>query len=73
MQYNSPVLFIEINDLEFSFIVGDNIGEDNFKIIFTISTPLQGIHDNKIMDLDLVCNTIKDKYFSNRKKSKFCF
>ena len=32
MQYNSPVLFIEINDLEFSFIVGDNIGEDDFKI-----------------------------------------
>ena len=48
MQYNSPVLFIEINNLEFSFIAGDNIGEDNFKIIFTTSTPLQGIHDNKL-------------------------
>ena len=73
MQYNSPVLFIEINDLEFSFIVGDNIGEDDFKILFTISTPLQGIYDNKIMDLDLVCNTIKDNILVIEKKVNFVF
>tara|TARA_X000001036_G_scaffold392430_1_gene391284 strand:+ start:7236 stop:8429 length:1194 start_codon:yes stop_codon:yes gene_type:complete len=72
MKYNSPVLFIEINDLEFSFIVGDNI-EDNFKIIFTVSSPLQGIHDNKITNLDLVCNTLKNNILEIEKKVNFVF
>ena len=73
MEYNSPVLFIEVNDLEFFLIVGDNIGEDNFKIIFTISTPLQGIHDNKITDFDLVCKTLKENILKIEKKVNFVF
>ena len=48
MQYKSLVFFVEINDLEFSFIVGDNINEEQFKIIFTNSIPIKGIQDNKI-------------------------
>ena len=60
MQYKSLVFFVEINDLEFSFIVGGNINEEQFKIIFTNSIPIKGIQDNKITNLDLVCNTLKE-------------
>ena len=73
MQYKSLVFFVEINDLEFSFIVGDNINEEQFKIIFTNSIPIKGIQDNKITNLDLVCNTLKENILKIEKKVNFVF
>ena len=73
MQYKSLVFFVEINDLEFSFIVGGNISEEQFKIIFTNSIPIKGIQDNKITNLDLVCNTLKENILKIEKKVNFVF
>ena len=73
MQYKSLVFFVEINDLEFSFIVGGNINEEQFKIIFTNSIPIKGIQDNKITNLDLVCNTLKENILKIEKKVNFVF
>ncbi len=55
----SKTLFIEINLYEYIFLVGENLENEEFKLIYKNSTPLIGIKDNKISDFDLIYNTLK--------------
>ena len=63
MQVKSPNLFIEINNLEFVFIVIDNLGDNEDKFLYKNSVPLEGMENNKISDFDLVFNTLKKNIF----------
>ena len=47
MIINSPKLFVEINTSDFVFTVGDK-QDNNFKLIFSDSVPIQGILNNQI-------------------------
>ena len=73
MQVKSPNLFIEINNLEFVFIVIDNLGDNEDKFLYKNSVPLEGMENNKISDFDLVFNTLKKNIFLIEKKLNYVF
>lgn len=73
MKIYSPKLYIEINNSEYIFVVGDEDEEKNVKIIYESIDPLQGIQKNRIIDFDLVFNSIKKKIYVIEKKLNFTF
>ena len=73
MEIYSPKLFIEINNSEYIFVVGDENEKKNFKIIYKSIEQLQGIQKKKIADLDLVFNTIKKNIYIIEQKLNFTF
>ena len=58
MIINSPKLFVEINTSDFVFTVGDK-QDNNFKLIFSDSVPIQGILNNQISDFNAVYSILK--------------
>ena len=73
MKIYSPTLFIEINYTEFIFAVGDETGQDSFKLIHKSINPIQGIESYKITDFDLVFNIIKKNIYLVEQELKFTF
>ena len=73
MEINSPKLFVEINNFEYIFGVGDNDKNNEFKIIYKESIDLQGISNNRIIDFDLIYNIIKKNIFLIEQKLNFTF
>ena len=73
MEINSPKLFVEINNFEYIFGVGDNDKNNEFKIIYKESIDLQGISNNRIVDFDLIYNIIKKNIFLIEQKLNFTF
>ena len=69
MNLNSPILFIEINKLEFIFGVGELDENSGFKLLYNQTTPIEGI-DNKIIELERVSEILK-LYLFDRTKIKF--
>lgn len=69
----SPTLFIEINKSDYTFVVGDEDENKNFKIIYKYVVPLQGVDNNQITDFDLTFNTIKNNIYSIEQKINFIF
>ena len=63
MQIESPFLIIEINKLNFIFIVGKKDDENNFHLIEEIKIPISGINENKITELNSIINLIKENIF----------
>ena len=61
MIINSPKLFVEINTSDFVFTVGDK-QDNNFKLIFSDSVPIQGILNNQISDFNAVYSILKKEY-----------
>ena len=59
MRVKSPNLFIEINNLEFVFIVIDNSENNEDKLLYKNSVPLEGMENNKISDFNLVFDILK--------------
>ena len=70
MDIKSPILLIEINDNKFKFIVGEIDNEDNFKLIFKNTFLFEGISDNKIINFDLVFNSINQLSITLNKNLK---
>ncbi len=73
MSVREPILFIEINNSKFKFVVGDFNENKNLELVHTIDIPLQGINDKKINDLKLVSNIIKENIFLIERKLNFVF
>ena len=73
MKTNSLNLFIEINNLEFVFVVVDRINDNYSKIIFKQKIPIKGIEENKIIDHYLILKTLKDEIYSLEKKLNSIF
>ena len=73
MPVREPILFIEINNSEFKFVVGDFNDNKNLELVHTIEIPLQGINDKKISDLKLVSDIIKDNVYLIEQKLNFVF
>ena len=73
MEINSPKLFIEINNLEYIFVVGDDDEQKNFKLIYKCIVPINGFENYKIIDFDLVFNTIKKNIYIIEQKLNFTF
>ena len=73
MEINSPTFFLEIQESNFTFSVGDNSEQDNFKIIYKNVVPIQGIENFKINNIDFVFNDIKKNIFLMEQKLNFTF
>ena len=73
MQTLLPILFIEINKLEYIFIAGKVNDKNNFEIIYKCNIPLIGIDNNRITDFNLVYNTIKQNIYAVEQKLNFTF
>ena len=73
MKIYSPTLFIEINNNEFIFVVGDKNKEENFTIIHENIVPIQGIENYRITNFDLVFNIVKENLYLIEQKLNFTF
>ena len=59
MKNSSLTLYLEINNLSFIFLVGESDEYEQFKIVYNLVLPIQGIENNKITDLEVVSDLIK--------------
>ena len=73
MKNSSIELYLEINNLSFIFLVGDSDEYNQFKIIFKLELPLQGIENNRITDLEKVSDIIKKNIYSIEQKLNHTF
>ncbi len=57
-------LYLEINDLNYIFFVGRIDEQKNCEIIYEFESPLEGIKNKRISDLEKVFNSIKKNLFT---------
>ena len=70
---NLPKLFISIDELEISLIVGHNDDQNSFKLLEKSIFSIEGISKNKITDLDKIKNLIKKNILAIEKKINYTF
>ena len=70
---NLPKLFISIGDLKISLIVGHNNDQNSFELLEKITLPIDGISENRIVDLDRITNVIKRNIFIIEQKVNYTF
>tara|TARA_E500000178_G_scaffold320562_1_gene343754 strand:+ start:346 stop:1539 length:1194 start_codon:yes stop_codon:yes gene_type:complete len=63
MKNSSLTLYLEINNLSFIFLVGESDEYEQFKIVYNLVLPIQGIENNKITDLEVVSDLIKKNIY----------
>ena len=73
MKENSFVLFTEINRSSFIFIAGKHNNNQNFEISEKIIVPVEGIHENKLTNVDLVIKIIEKNVATIEKKLNHVF
>ena len=73
MEIYSPTLFVEINNTNYIFAVGDENEDGNFKLIYELIVPIQGIEKSKIINFDLVLSIIKKNIYLIEQKLNFIF
>ena len=73
MQMNDLVLFVEIYEKNYNFVVGNFNENQSFKIIEKITIDNIGITDNKIIDIEQSSQIIKDSIDKIEKKLNFVF
>ena len=73
MRNKSPILIIEINKDDFSFICGKSDENFNFELIQELKIPLNGIEKKKIKDSQSVRKIIKKNIIDIEKKINFTF
>ena len=73
MQTGIPTLFVEINDLNYIFVVGKYDENQNLKIIEKIITPNEGIEKNKFTNINLAEKLIKKNIQTIEDKINYVF
>ena len=73
MQNSSPILYLEINELNFTFSVGANNEYNNFEIIYTLDVPIVGFENKRVADFEKVFNVIKKNIYLIEQKINFTF
>ncbi len=66
-------LYLEINNSDFTFFVVEDNHQGDFKISYKLKTPLIGLENNVIFDLEKIFSTIKENIFIIEKKFNFTF
>ena len=72
MSTNTTKLFVEFDRQELVFVVS-NLDEKKFKILDSINLPLNGVDDNKITNLELISDAIRQNLYSLEQKYKTTF
>jgi len=74
MKFYSPKLFLEINDSEYIFSVGDEDQNNNFKVNYKYNASIEGITKNcKVIDFEKTLNTLKKNIITIEQKFNFTF
>ena len=74
MKFFSPKLFLEINDSEYIFSVGDEDQNNNFKVNYKYNASIEGITKNcKVIDFEKTLNTLKKNIIIIEQKFNFTF
>jgi len=73
MKNFSLSLYLEINELDYVFYVGEIDDQNNLKIIHVSNTPLKGIDNSRISDLEKIFNTIKENLYLIEQKLNYTF
>ena len=74
MKFYSPKLFLEINDSEYIFSVGDEDQNNNFKVNYKYNASIEGITKNcKVIDFEKTLNTLKKNIITIEQKINFTF
>ena len=73
MNKNTLSLYLEINNFNLLFFAGSEDDQNNFKIVHKIITPLIGISDNRVSDLEKILNVIKENVYTIEKKLNITF
>lgn len=66
-------LYLEINNFNFIFLVGESNSYENFKIIYKMEVSTEGIEQNRIIDLEKTFNIIKKNIFLIEQKLNYTF
>ena len=72
MSTNTTKLFVEFDRKELVFVVS-NLDEKKFKILHSINLPLNGVDDNKITNLKLIIDVIRQNLYSLEQMYKTTF
>jgi len=70
---NTPQLFTIIGDSEITLISGRIDEKNNFELLEKLFFPIEGIGDNKILDLEKIINLIKKNTFLIEQKVNYIF
>ena len=73
MKTSSPKLFIEINNSEYIFCVGHEDEQSEIQFIYKIIIPIKGIKNYRIVDFNLVFNSIKENIYLIERKFNYIF
>ena len=73
MKIYSPSLFIEIDNSEYIFTVGDIDEKENFNLIYEHKVLLRGIENFKITSLDLILKDVRTNIYLIEQKLNFTF
>ena len=73
MKNNSLTLFIEINNSDFIFTVGENDENGDAKEIYNFKSPLLGFEHNRISDYEKIIKFLKRNIYLIEQKLNFTF
>ena len=63
MSNNSPILFIEINNFDFIFAVGNKNENDHFTLIYSKKVPQDEIDNKRFNDFNLLMKILKENIY----------
>ena len=66
-------LMKEIDKSNYIFAIGDNDVNNNFKLVYSKTVPIEGINDNKIKNENIVCNILRENIYLIEKKFNLIF
>tara|TARA_B100000963_G_scaffold344622_1_gene347655 strand:- start:6369 stop:6776 length:408 start_codon:yes stop_codon:yes gene_type:complete len=73
MNNSSLTLFIEINEYEIVFFIGETSDQNNLKVIYKLKNKIEGINNERISDFETAFNLIKKNIYLVEKKVSHTF
>ena len=73
MKNSTLSLYLEINNLNYIFFAGERDEQNNFKTVYKLELPLEGINNNKILNLEKISDIIKNNVYIIEQQLNFTF
>ena len=73
MKNSTLSLYLEINNLNYIFFAGERDEQNTFKTVYKLELPLEGINNNKILNLEKISDIIKNNVYIIEQQLNFTF
>ncbi len=73
MNNSSLMLFVEINDYDIIFFIGEVSDQNNFKVIYELKKEIEGIKNSRISDFETALDLIKKNIYLVEQKVSHTF